>query len=139
MFAVMMGSARALYGKFSEKIALEPFMMGSCLLCTLSYLLAAFGGIPALSLIGCATCGFSVGIFWPGVLSRASASIAGGGITLFALLAVAGDMGCLAGPFLAGLLSDLFGGDLRWAFCFAIIFPLIQFLVLLFGKKKKLE
>ncbi|MBR2019508.1 MAG: MFS transporter [Clostridia bacterium] len=137
LFAVMMGIARALYGKFSNRIALEPLMLLGCLLCMASYLLAAFVAIPAVAFFGCALCGFSVGIFWPGLISRATVRLPQGGISMFALLAVAGDIGCLAGPSIAGSIADLFGGELRWAFCFAIAFPLINFIALFLQNKKK--
>ncbi len=140
MFAILMGIARLLYGKYSEKFDLERLMVWCCGLCMLSYLLAAVASVPALSLLGCALCGFSVGIFWPGVLSRAAASIRGGGIAMFALLAVAGDIGCLSGPAIAGAVAEMFDGNLRYAFGFAIIFPLIHLILLLArGMKKRKE
>ena len=139
MFAIMMGLSRVLYGKISGRVSLEPLMAGCCVLCILSYLLAALMVQPILALLGCALCGFSVGIFWPGVLSRAAESIPGGGITMFALLAVAGDIGCLAAPSVAGGVADLFGGDLRFAFGFAVLFPLINLVTLLIRHRKRLR
>lgn len=139
LFAIMMGIARALYGKFSNRFSLEPLMIVGCLLCIISYLLAAFVTLPSIAFFGCALCGLSVGIFWPGVLSRAAARIPGGGIAMFAMLAVAGDLGCLAGPSIAGAIADIFGGELRYAFCFATIFPLINLLVLLAQRKRKVN
>ena len=136
LFALMMGVARALYGKFSDRLALEPLMMLGCLLCIASYLIAAFVQIPALAFLGCALCGLSVGIFWPGLLSRATVKIPGAGIAMFALMAVAGDVGCLLGPSAAGAVADLFGGNIRYAFCFAVIFPLINLIVLLIQRRK---
>ena len=114
-------------------------MMLGCLLCIASYLLAAFVKNPAVAFLGCALCGLSVGIFWPGVLSRATVKLPQGGIAMFAMLAVAGDLGCLVGPSLAGAVADLFGGELRWAFCFAVLFPLINLIALLLQRKKKKE
>ena len=139
LFAIMMGVARAFYGKNSHRISLEPLMMLDCLLCMVSYLLAAFVPIPAVALAGCALCGLSVGIFWPGILSRATVKLPQGGIAMFALLAMAGDVGCLLGPSLAGGIADLFGGKLRFAFCFAVLFPLINLLALLLQSGRKRE
>jgi MFS family permease len=131
MFALMMALCRVFYGRFSERINLKKMMMASCLLCITSYLLAAFAPHPALSLVGCALCGFSVGIFWPGTLSYSASKLSHGGIAMFALLAVAGDSGCLVGPALAGSVAGLFGGELRYAFLFALIFPILHICVLL--------
>lgn len=139
-FALMMGAARALYGMFSKRWNLQALMLGGCVLCFLSYLIAAFVPASGLALAGCAMCGFAVGIFWPGLLSEASKEFPTGGVSMFAVLALAGDVGCLLGPSLAGKVADL-GGSLRDAFCFALIFPFICFVVLLLrkgsGKKEK--
>ena len=69
-------------------------------------LVAAFSKNPILSLIGCAVCGFSVGIMWPGVLSLAAGFFPKAGTALFAILALAGDMGCSSGPWIVGQISD---------------------------------
>lgn len=137
MFAVMMGLARLLYGKFSAVLRLERLMAAGCVLCFAAYLLAAFAPHPILALTGCMLCGLSVGIFWPGILSTAAAELPGGGIAMFALLALAGDVGCLLGPSIAGQLADVCGGNLRWAFCFALIFPAICLCALLCRRRKK--
>ena len=139
MFALMMGLSRALYGKFSNVLNLRFLMKIGCVLCAAAYLLAAFVPIPALSLVSCALCGLGVGIFWPGILSQAAASIPMGGISMFALLAVAGDLGCLIGPSVSGSLVDFLGGELRWAFCFTLPFPIILFIMLFLKDRKKGE
>lgn len=125
MFAVLMGVSRVFYAKYSESINLMSFIIGSGILCVFSYLLAAFAPGPSLSLIGCALCGLSVGILWPGVFSIASANFPKGGTALFALLAVAGDIGCAIGPTVVGRVSGLFNNNLKYGFVVAMIFPLI--------------
>ena len=90
-----------------------------------------------MAFLGCALCGFSVGIFWPGILSRATARLPGAGIAMFALMAVAGDIGCLTGPSVSGAVADRFGGELRYAFCFAVLFPLINLILLLMQKRNR--
>ena len=137
MFAVMMGIARVLYGKLSGKIDLTKWMIWGCIGCAAAYLLAAFAPHPILALLGCALCGFSVGVFWPGTLSHAAANIPLGGVSMFAILAVAGDIGCLSGPYLSGVIADAFGEDLRAAFVFATIFPVICLTVLCLQKRNK--
>lgn len=124
-FAVLMGSARAFYGKFGDRIALDKFMIGSAVLCIMSYLCISLSPSPVLSLFGCAVCGLSVGIMWPGSFSRASASIRNGGAALFALLALAGDVGCSGGPTLVGYISSLASDDLKKGILAAVIFPVL--------------
>ncbi|MDO5411234.1 MAG: MFS transporter [Lachnospiraceae bacterium] len=125
-FAVLMGTSRLLYGKYGEKLDLDKFMKGSCLLCIVSYLCIALVPFPAVGLLGCAVCGFSVGIMWPGTFSKAAASLKGGGTLMFALLALAGDLGCSGGPTLAGLVSSVFDNNLRIGIFAAIIFPVLM-------------
>jgi len=125
-FAILMGTSRFLYGKYGEKLNLRKTMLLSTLLCVASYLLIALSPLPILSLLGCGICGFSVGILWPGAFSIASASLKRGGTLLFALLALAGDMGCSGGPTLVGLISGVFGDDLKIGILGAMIFPLLM-------------
>ncbi|MBR1523033.1 MAG: MFS transporter, partial [Lachnospiraceae bacterium] len=124
MFAALMGTSRALYGKFADKLPLKKAIMGSSMLCILSYVLAILPGKPILNVIGCAMCGFSVGVFWPGTFSMSSLGIPGGGTAMFALLALAGDVGCSSGPSVVGFVANAMGGELKAGLIAAIIFPL---------------
>lgn len=124
-FAVMMGSSRAVYGKFGEKLPLEKCMVGSGVLCLFSYLLIALSPIPALALAGCGICGFSVGILWPGTFSMASKAMPAGGTALFAMLALGGDLGCSGGPTYVGISSGLLGDNLGFGILCAAVFPVL--------------
>lgn len=135
-FAVLMGTSRLIYGKFGDRLNLDRFMIFSCILCLCSYACIAFVPVPAINLIGCAMTGFSVGIMWPGTFSKASATIRGGGTAMFALLALAGDLGCSGGPTLAGLVSSAAGGNLKAGILSAMIFPALM-LCGIFALKKK--
>lgn len=127
-FAMLMGTSRLIYGKYGERFELDKFMSYSCILCMISYLCIVFVPSPVVGLIGCAVCGFSVGIMWPGTFSKASAAIKGGGTAMFAMLALAGDMGCSGGPTLVGLVSSAFGNNMKMGILFAIIFPVLLFI-----------
>lgn len=135
MFAVFMGSARVFYAKFSERINLLSFIVGSGLLCIFSYLLAVISPSPLFSLVGCALSGLSVGILWPGVFSLASARYPRGGTAMFALLALAGDLGCSGGPTLVGMVSGLFGDNLKTGLTAALVFPVLLVLCGMLYKK----
>ena len=125
LFALLMGLSRALYAKVGDRVDLTPFMAGSGVLCLLSYLMASLTRAPAWGLVGCGLCGLSVGILWPGTFSTASARIPRGGTALFALLALAGDLGCGGGPALVGLVSGAQGGDLKAGLLAAAAFPVL--------------
>ncbi len=124
-FALLMGSSRAFYGKYGDKINLDKFMAGSGILCIASYLIIALIPSPVISLIGCAVCGLSVGIMWPGSFSKASAALRRGGTAMFALLALGGDIGCSGGPSLAGMISSLYDGNFKIGILAAVIFPVL--------------
>jgi fucose permease len=124
-FAFMMGCSRVFYGKYGEKINLDKFMNLSAMLCIISYVMSALSGQPWLGLAGCMLCGLSVGIMWPGSFSIASKSLKTGGTAMFALLALAGDLGCAAGPALVGHMSELHGGEIKRGLLWAMIFPAV--------------
>lgn len=136
LFAGMMGLSRVAYSRMSERIDLPRFMAGSALLCVASYLLASLSPWPVLSLAGCALCGLSVGILWPGTFSLAARSCPRGGTALFAFLALAGDLGCGGGPTTVGFASSALGGNLKLGLLAALVFP-VAMMVLLRGMGKK--
>lgn len=139
LFAVTMGIARVFYGKFGDKVELTKFMIASGLLCLICYGLASLSHNPIVALIGCIMCGFSVAIMWPGTLSISSKKIPRGGTAMFALLAMAGDLGGSIGPSLVGMLSQKAGDKLQHGLMFGAIFPLILivFLILLKAVREK--
>lgn len=53
------------------------------------------------------------------------AAIKRGGTVLFAMLALAGDLGCSGGPTLVGFVSSAFSGNLRLGILTAIVFPVL--------------
>lgn len=124
LFAITMGISRVLYGKYGEKVDLTSFMLGSGALCLVCYLLASLTANPIWGLVGCIACGFSVGIMWPGTLSITSARMPLGGTALFALLAMAGDLGGAFGPSMVGYVTQLAGDDLRVGLQVGCIFPI---------------
>lgn len=130
-FSILMGLSRLLYGKYGDRLDLNRCMKYSCLLCIASYLLITLFPNPMVELAGCGICGFSVGILWPGTFSKAAASLRRGGTLLFALLALAGDLGCSGGPTLAGFVSSAAGGNLRVGILSAIVFPVLLLLCFL--------
>lgn len=136
LFALFMGASRMLYGKFSEKLDLTRIMLLCGLLCAGCYLLASLSPSPALGLAGCALCGLSVGIMWPGSISISSRSCPRGGTAMFAFLALAGDLGATVSPTMAGMLSELAGGNLKAGLLIATAFPAVLVIGLLALQKK---
>lgn len=130
MFAILMGISRAIYGKYGDKIDLMKFMTFSGILCLISYLLISLTASPVIGLIGCGLCGLSVGILWPGTFSISAARLKAGGTAMFALLALAGDVGCSLGPTTVGIVSGWFQDNLRMGILFAVFFPVLLLILL---------
>ena len=106
---------------------------------TVLYFIISLSPYPALGLVGCGICGFSVGIMWPGCFSLASASMPRGGTALFALLALGGDVGCSGGPTYVGMISSAFDNDLHIGILCAIIFPILLLLGLAMQRQEKVK
>ena len=136
-FAFLMGMSRLIYGKLGHRLDMNRFMMVSTALCIVSYGCIVFVPNPVVGLVGCAVSGFAVGIMWPGTYSMAVARLPRGGSAMFALLALAGDIGCTSGPTLAGFVSGASGDDLRAGILAAMIFPVMMSVCLFFVRKKK--
>ena len=134
-FAVCMGISRVLYGKFGEKVDLTIFMMASGILCLACYLLAGLARVPMAGLIGCALCGFSVGIMWPGSISLSSKILPTGGTAMFALLALAGDLGGAAGPAIIGNVSQSAANNLQAGILAGIGVPIVLVISVLYIRR----
>ena len=136
LFAAFMGISRTLYGKMSEKLDLTKTMLTCGVLCVICYLMASLSALPILGLAGCALCGVSVGIMWPGSISISSQKCPRGGTAMFALLALAGDLGATISPAMVGNISNMAGGNLKSGLFAATAFPLILVLGLLVLNRK---
>jgi fucose permease len=124
-FALFMGVSRVLYVKLNKKVDLTVFMALSGLLCFCCYFIAGLTSIPILGLIACMLCGFSVGIMWPGSISISSSILPKGGTIMFALLALAGDLGGSVGPMIVGNVSQIAGDNLQLGILSGIGFPIV--------------
>ena len=142
MFAVMMGISRVIYGKYGEKLNLMTFMICSGALCLVCYLMAALSANPMIGLIGCILCGFSVGIMWPGTISISSKQLPTGGTAMFALLAMAGDLGGAFGPSLVGNITQNANDNLQVGMLAGCVFPMIlivSLVIMKLAQRKKMS
>ena len=107
LFALLLGTARAVYGAWKGKFPLMAVMTGGAILCIVCYLVAALSPSPMVSLAACVLCGLGSGLLWPGSVVNASNHFPLAGASLFALLAAGGNVGSAVGPWLIGLTADL--------------------------------
>ena len=139
MFAVTMGINRIIFGKYGEKMNLVKYMTASGLLCVICYLMSSLSSNPVIGLIGCVLCGFSVAIMWPGTISISSKKFPNGGTAMFALLAMAGDLGGGVGPAIVGRITQYADDNIRVGMGAGLIFPVVLvIMVYIFaGRDKK--
>jgi len=139
LFAVFMGIGRVGYALFSDKINLKAYLKISSLGCVITYLVTAISPNPYLSLAGCAFTGLFVAIAWPGVLSLASQYNPKGGTGMFALLALAGDVGCTLGPQIVVLGAskiNVLSSPIHSGLLLSALFPLVMIISISFLKAK---
>lgn len=136
LFAMFMGISRVLYGKMSEKLDLIKTMSMCGVFSVICYLTASLSSLPIIGLAGCAFCGISVGIMWPGSISISSQKCPKGGTAMFAFLALAGDLGATVSPTMVGNVSNMTGGNLKTGLLVATVFPLMLIFVLLVLDRK---
>ena len=106
LFAVFMGTGRVIFGlcgnRLNYKKALSLCATGA-LIC---YFTMIFVPVPLIGLFGCAMTGFCVSLMWPGTLSLTSSLFPLGGMSIFSIAAICGDLGAAFGPWIAGQVSD---------------------------------
>lgn len=131
LFALTMALSRTVYGKFGDRLNLKHYMLFSGLLAAACYLLASLSSSPTFGLAGCVLCGGAVGIMWPGTISISCTVIPKGGTAMFALLAMAGDLGGTIGPVLTGIIAQASQNNLKSGLLAGTIFPVILILCIL--------
>lgn len=129
-FGIFMGVGRVVYGWFSGRYSVKRVLILNNILCFACYLIVGICDIPALSLVACALCGFSVSLSWPGTYSLAAARFKNVGTIMFSVFALCGDFGCAMGPWLLGAVADLIG--LKNGFLACTVFPFAMILTALF-------
>ena len=139
MFAVTMGINRIIFGKYGEKMNLVKYMTASGILCVICYLMSSLSSNPVIGLIGCILCGFSVAIMWPGTISISSKKFPNGGTAMFALLAMAGDLGGGVGPAIVGRITQYADDNIRVGMGAGLIFPVVLVIMIYIfaGRDKK--
>lgn len=140
LFAVTMGISRVFFGKYGERIDLRKYMIGSGILCFICYMMASFSSNMIVGLLGCIICGFSVAIMWPGTISISSKTFPAGGTAMFALLAMAGDLGGTIGPSLVGRIAQNNGDAMQYGLRAGSVFPVvlvISIIIIICSQKKE--
>lgn len=139
LFAFFMGIGRLIYGIYEKRLDFRKYSTICCLLCIICYAAAAISKNPFISLSGCAMCGFAISTLWPGVVELASKVFPDGGGAMYSAVAIFGDVGCSAAPFITGIIASMkiWGENgLRAGLLSNMIYPLIFILIISRMRKK---
>lgn len=104
LFAAMLGLGRTLYSKIGKNIGNVLFF--GAIGAAVCYIVAVFSPVPIFGLVACGFTGFCVSMMWPGSLLVASDRFPTGGVFIFAMMAMGGDLGASVGPQLIGIITD---------------------------------
>lgn len=104
VFALLLGFARTLYGKYGKNIwKVLIFSMIGAVLC---YLTVSLCPIPMISLLACVFTGFCTSMLWPGMLILMEEKFPNPGVAAYALMAAGGDFGASVAPQALGIIVD---------------------------------
>ncbi len=134
-FALLMALGRVLYGANAKKLSFRKTMIALSILAVICYLGVAITSNAVISLMFCAVCGFAVSIFWPSIYSKGAEDFIDGGMVMYSVFAMCGDIGCATGPWVLGIVADYLG--LKLGFGITAIFPLVMLICTAFILKKK--
>lgn len=155
LFAVLMGIGRIGYGILGKKVSLERLLCYFSALCFVCYLVVALSNNGIICALGCAVCGLSVSVMWPGVISLSAEKFHSSGTAIFSLMAMLGDIGCAVGPWILGLIAEYAfdynlgrhlisalninstQSNMQLGFLICSIFPLIMFLFFVISAVKR--
>ncbi len=137
LFAACMGIGRIVFSFFGDKVSMKRVLLIFSLITTVAYLVLSLSSNPIISMVAGVLVGFGVSVMWPGTLSMSAKTFPMGATTMFALLAMFGDVGCSFGPWTTGIVAD--SSNLNYGFLYATIFPLAMVIILLFLNRKKAD
>jgi fucose permease len=119
---------RVVAATVSHRVQPPAILTGSAVAIALGCLGGAFLPWNAAALASCVATGFAVGGLWPTMFGLAAHRIPRGGATMFGLLALGGNCGCLFAPWAVGSLADHAG--LRFALAWVAAAPVALLAIL---------
>ena len=128
LFALFMGIGRTIHGMYGKKLNFNLHVYINSLLCVLCYMAASLLKNPYAALMGCALCGYAISVMWPGIVSLAAEKFPNGGGAMYGAIAMAGDIGCSAAPYITGIVASMkvWGNNgLKAGMFVSIVYPIV--------------
>ena len=145
-FALCQGLSRVVFARLSNRYNPRRLLAIHAAGCVAAYGLIVLSPWPIVSLLAFCLCGWCVGPMWPGILSLSSQRFPCGGTSMFALLALCGDVGCASAPYAVGFVTDslveaewVSSAAMRGGFVVCMVFPILLLIGLLLLRKRKAE
>ena len=143
-FALCQGLSRVTFARLSRRYNPRRLLAIHAVGCVAAYGLIVLSPWPFVSLLAFCICGWCVGPMWPGILSLSSQRFPYGGTSMFALLALCGDIGCASAPYTVGFITDSLAevewdsaAAMRGGFAVCMAFPILLLIGLLLLRKRK--
>lgn len=128
LFALFMGIGRTIHGMYGKKLNFNLHVYINSLLCVLCYMAASLLKNPYAALMGCALCGYAISVMWPGIVTLAAEKFPNGGGAMYGAIAMAGDIGCSAAPYITGIVASMkvWGNNgLKAGMFVSIVYPIV--------------
>jgi len=105
-YAFMLGFGRTLHAKVGNRVDVSKLLIAGSALSLVCYVLVALSPSPILNVAACILCGFGTSLLWPGTIELSSERFPMAGAWMFAVLAVAGDIGGSFSSWITGEIVD---------------------------------
>ena len=153
-FVILLGVGRVLHGALEKYCTIHTLMIAGSVLAFFCYVTVALSPFAPLCVAACMVCGLAVSLLWPGTLVIASSRFPLAGAWMFAIMAVAGDVGGAFSSWMIGESAQLAAGAgftanlaellnttheqaaVRIALLIAAVFPLVSMVIHLRLKAK---
>jgi len=127
-FSVAMVVGRVLVGFIVRRVGAIPLMMTCCVASAALILIGCFLPSAPVALVACIMLGFTVCCFWPTSLGLVADKFPRGGASMFGVLAACGNTGCIAMPWLVGVIAER--SRLNLGLAALVVCPMIMILIL---------
>ncbi len=117
-----------------KRIGPIELMLTSCILTAILFPLASFASSNSVALVACIAAGLTGSCLWPSTLAVTADRYPHGGATMFAILAVMGNIGGIIMPWIVGFIGD--HSTLRYGLATAAACPLLMIVALLWMRKQ---
>lgn len=128
-FNIAMAVGRIGAGILGHKLKATTILLWCCWSSVALFLIACFAPWSIVAFIGCIIAGLTGSCLWPSTLAVAADRYPHGGATMYGLLALLGNAGCIFMPWLVGIIADRTSGNIALGLATAALCPFLMALI----------